>query len=399
MTTTWRRALHPLGPVGAQGLSQAANLAAQLALIALLGKARFADLGLGLMAAATICFLSEIGLGTYFLRESARSGQWLDLWRQSVGSRLIAAMAAAALAWAALAWGAPHPDVARLVLLAALPGLLISTINPTPLLFGLDKVRAASGGVLLRFAIQSGGSVAFALIWPDHAEIGIGLAFTAGIIAQVVVGQMAGLPVLALVPRWPRTMPPTAALRLWGLSLVGTINDRALPFVIGNAHPDILSAALIGLQILQALVGIGTQMDRLLIPAAARGERGQDAQAAWRRLRMPLLLLILPVIAATPAASTFFMPGWELAAFIFALEWASVVIGTPAFALAFARGGEKRVAHFMLVAVPLSTVAQVLLGGRIPLELILTLRLGVAAFVVWLASGCVAALVDDNARV
>ncbi|CDK97817.1 membrane protein of unknown function [Magnetospirillum gryphiswaldense MSR-1 v2] len=398
MTTIWQRALHPLGPVGAQGLSQAANLAAQLALIAFMGKTRFADLGLGLMTAATICFISEIGLGTYFLRESARSEQWLDSWRQSVGSRLIVAATAAALAWAALAWGAPNPGTARLVLLAAIPGVLISAANPTPLLFGLDKVRTASGGILLRFAIQSAGGVAIALAWPHHAEIGVGLAFSAGIVAQVLVGQMAGLPILALAPRRPRTVPPKAALRLWGLSLVGTINDRALPFVIGNAHPEILSAALIGLQILQTLVGIGTQMDRLLIPAVARGERSQDAQATWRRLHMPLLLLILPVIAATPVASTFFMPGWELAAFIFALEWASVVIGTLAFALAFARGGEKRVAYFMLVAVPLSTVAQVFLGGRVPLELILALRLIVAAFVGWLASCCVAALVNDTAR-
>lgn len=109
MTTIWQRALHPLGPVGAQGLSQAANLAAQLALIAFMGKTRFADLGLGLMTAATICFISEIGLGTYFLRESARSEQWLDSWRQSVGSRLIVAATAAALAWAALAWGGTQP--------------------------------------------------------------------------------------------------------------------------------------------------------------------------------------------------------------------------------------------------------------------------------------------------
>jgi hypothetical protein len=398
MTTTWRRALHPLGPVGAQGLAQAANLVAQLALIALLGKTRFADLGLGLIAVATICFLSEIGLGTYFLRESARSGQWLDSWRQSVGSRLIVAVVAVALAWAALAWGAPNPGAARLVLLAAIPGLLISTVNPTPLLFGQDKVRAASVGILLRFTVQGGGSVAIALLWPHHAEIGVGLAFTAGIALQVLIGQMAGLPVLTLAPRWPRTVPPKAALRLWGLSLVGTLNDRALPFIIGNAQPEILSVALIGLQILQTLVGIGTQIDRLLIPATARGERGWDTQGTWRRLRAPLLLLILSVIGATPAASAFFIPGWELAAFIFALEWAAVVIGTLAFALAFARGAEKRVAHFMLIAVPLSTVAQVLLGGRVPLELILTLRLIVAAFVSWLAYNCITALVDDGAR-
>lgn len=146
-------------------------------------------------------------------------------------------------------------------------------------MFGLDKVRTASGGILLRFAIQSAGGVAIALAWPHHAEIGVGLAFSAGIVAQVLVGQMAGLPILALAPRRPRTVPPKAALRLWGLSLVGTINDRALPFVIGNAHPEILSAALIGLQILQTLVGIGTQMDRLLIPAVARGK--------GRRMRKP----------------------------------------------------------------------------------------------------------------
>lgn len=398
MKNAWRRALHPLGPVGAQALAQAANLAAQLTLIALLGKTRFADLGLGLMTASTVCFLSEIGLGAYFLRESARSDQWLEAWRQSAGNRVIMAVIASSLAWAALAWGAPDPDAARLVFLTAFPGLLISAVNPTPVLFGLDKVRAASAGTVLRFAIQGFGSVAIAWVWPYHAEIGIGLAFTAGIIVQVLVGQIAGLPALALIPRWPRALPPKAALRLWGLSLVGTINDRALPFVIGNTHPEILAMALIGLQILQTLVGIGTQMDRLLIPAAARGNTSQTAQATWRKLRGPLLLLACPIVVITPVAAYEYIPGYELAAFIFALEWIAVVIGAQAFALAFARGGENRVTHFILIAVPLSTAAQIFLGGQTPLELILTLRLIVAWLALWLACHCLATLNDDTAR-
>lgn len=397
MTVSWRRALHPLGPVGAQGLSQASNLAAQLALIAILGNARFADLGLGLITATTVCFLSEIGLGAYFLRESARSEHWLDPWRQSAGSRLIVSGLGTTLGWVALAWGAPTPAAAHMVLLAALPGILISSVNPAPLLFGLGKVRTASGGVLARFLTQGGGAVAITLVWPAQAESGIGLAFTGGVIVQVLIGQMAGLPVLALVPRRPRAWPPKAALRLWSLSLVGTINDRALPFVIGNAHPEILSVVLIGLQILQNLVGIGSQMDRLLIPAAAQGESGQNAQDVWRQLRTPLLILIPPIVIATPIAAAVFIPGYVLSSFIFSLEWAAVVVGTPPFALAFAREGEKRVASFMLVAVPLSTLTQAALGGHVPLELILALRLMVAALVAWLAIGCVAAL-NDSAR-
>ncbi len=384
MSASWRLAVHPLGPVGAQGLAQAVNLAAQLSLLSIVGREGFADLGLGLMSASSVCFLGEIGFGAYFLRETARSPDWLDSWREAVGSRLLVLTVAFAMAWAALGWAAPQPDTARLVLLSAVPGILASGANPLPALFGLGKVRVASAGILMRFLMQGGGGVAAVLLWPDAAALGIGAAFSAGLLLQVMLGQAAGLPRMTMFPRLPRSLPPPAALRLWGLSLVGTINDRALPFIIGHTRPDILAVALILIQVLQSLAGLGGQMDRLLIPAAAT-RKGGDPAATLRALLPPLAGAIVVMVVAIPALAWWFHPGLHWAALLLALEWAVVLVGALAFALAFARDGEKRVARFMLVAVPLSTAAQVVVGGHVGLEAVLALRVAVAAIATWLA--------------
>lgn len=383
MDGNWRRALSPLGPVGAQALSQGANLLTQLALVALLGQERFADLGLGLMAATSVCFLGEVGFGPFFLRHAAMSPDWLTSWRQAAGSRLVVSAAALALAWLALAWGAPHPESARLVLLAAVPGIVASAVVPAPLLFGMGRVRMASASVLGRFATQSAASLTAALAAPDHMEAWLGLAFSGGILVQVLAGQLAGLPLAALLPARPRSLPPRPALRLWGLSLVGTLNDRALPFLIGASRPEILAVALIAIQALQSLAGLGGQIDRLLIPQVARQDGARpDFAALWKALRLFITFVAISFIA--PAAALTQNQLWV--AFLLVLEWSMVLIGALTFAVTFARGSERRVARFMLVALPLSAALQVAAINHVPLEAVLGLRVCVAALAAWLAA-------------
>lgn len=369
------------------------NLAAQLTLIALLGADAFANIGLGLMALGSVCFLGEVGFNAYFLRETAKPGQWLTPWREAAGSRLVVLAGISVFAWLALGWSAPQPDLARMVLVSAALGIVASAINPTPVLFGLGRVRTASAGIVLRFSVQAMGCVATALVWPDAIAFGVGFSFAAGIILQVVVGQMAGLPRLALVPRWPRRLPPVPALRLWGLSLAGTLSDRALPFVIGGVRPSILAAAVILLQILHALNGLISQMDRLVIPEAARGG---DVSAVWRTIFPALLSVTVIAVCVLPLLAWRFYPGQQWVALLLAVEWGLVLVATLSFCLSFARHGEKRIAHFILWAGPCSVLAQIWLSAHAELEAVLALRVAVVAITTWLGLQCVRAVTGQS---
>ncbi|OJX67160.1 hypothetical protein [Magnetospirillum sp. 64-120] len=381
MTKALLRTLHPLGPVGAQGLAQAVNLAAQLSLLALLGRAGFGDLVLGLLAATSVAFLGEMGFGSYFLRQSASPRDWLSPWREAVVFRLLALTVLGGLAWHVLGAAAPDPAVSRRVLLAALPGLAATAVNPLPLLFGLGHTRLASASVVARAVVQAVAGVGGALLWPAAADLLLGLGFSAGILLQVVCGRLAGLPAAVLLPRRPRAMPPFPALRLWGLSLVGILSDRALPFLVSDLRPQVLAPALIVVQVLQAMAGIVAQVDRVLVPATVRGA---DPVLTWRMLRAPLAVLAALMCLALPMLAWLFLPGQHWAALLLALEWSMMMTSALTFPLTFAVGREGTAAAFMLGAVPFSILAQVALGAWQGLEPVLALRVAVAATLAWL---------------
>jgi len=372
------RALHPLGPVGAQAVAQGCTLATQLALLALLGRGEFASLGLGLMAATGVCFLGEAGYFPYFLRESAKSDDWMAAWREAAGVRLVVVCSAAVLAWIALGWAAPDASASRRVLAAALPGLGVSVFNPAPLLFGRGNVRSASGGVVVRFVVQ--GALAVGLAWavPGGAAWGIGGAVSVGIFVQASTGPLMGLPWRMFLPVFRLRPPPPVVLRLWGVSLVGILNDRALPFVVGAVRPEILAVALIVIQVLQSLAGLGAQMNRLLIPAAARG--GHPGEI-WRGLRVPLAAASGAMVLVLPGLSWAVQADQAWAALFLALEWAAVLVGGIAFSLVFARGNERPLIALMLAVVPVSILAQILLSEGVGLEAALAIRVIVAAVV------------------
>lgn len=385
MAISLRRALHPLGPVGAQACAQAISLGTQLVLIALLGQAGFADLGLGLAGAMSVGFLGELGLGTYFLRASASPQAWLDPWREAVCIRLLSMAVVGVLVWMALGWAAPSPEISRTVLLAAIPGLVATSANPLPILFGLGRVRLASGSVLLRAMLQGGIGLSVTAWHPDWAAAGLGIGFSLGVLAQLLFGRIAGLPRVMMLPRLPRALPPLPAIRLWGLAVVGTMSDRTLPFLIADLRPQILAPALILLQVLQGLAGMAGQLDRLIIPAAAHGA---EPRLILRSVLPALALISVIMLAALPVLAWTYFPGQAMAAFLLGVEWAMVATGALAFALAFGRATESGVAWFMLTALPLSILAQIFLAPWIELEGVLILRILVAAVASWLAMRC-----------
>lgn len=384
----WRQAIHPLGPVGSQAIAQACTLAAQLALIRLIGADAFATIGLALMALSSVCFIGELGYGPYFLREAASGTDWQRQWRQAAGQRLIVLGAAALVAALALRWSAPDPVPALTMLTAALPGVVLCAFVPTPLLFAQGRVRAASGAVVLRFAVQAVLLVGAATWAPATLPAWAGVAFTAGVAAQIAMGLACGIPLACLRPTFSGLAPARPALRLWGLSLVGTLNDRALPFVVGAAAPDLLAATLILVQVLQGASGVLTQIDRLLVPALARTKEAVTATPAVKGVVLPVLAAALAAALAVTALAAQWRPDAALAAALLMTEWVAVLAGALAFAPAFACRRERPVARFMLAALPVSVAAQIGLAHAVALEPLLALRAVIAATAAVLALAC-----------
>ncbi|MBF0093584.1 MAG: hypothetical protein HQL34_03465 [Alphaproteobacteria bacterium] len=381
-------ALRFLGPAGTQALAQGLALASQLVMIRALEAPAFGSIGLALVAVNTVCFLGELGYGSYFLREAARNENWIDPWRHALGLRLIVLIPSSCAAFLALHWSAPEPSAAAIVLATAAPGILGSAMSPAPLLFGQGRRGAACAGILARAGLQAILIVSAAWVQPERMALWAGVAFSSGVLLQVLSGRVCGLSWDVMRPIFAFRPPEATALRLWTLSLVGTLNDRVLPFVLGAAHPDILAPALILVQVLQAMAGVGSQVDRVLVPTLSTPQaeiRGPDGGELLRRAIVLVSAFGLVFAAGLATLAWALLPGTQLSVAILVGEWAAVLLGGFAFALAYSKGAERPVAAFMVRVLPLSILLQVAAADAVPLEALLLLRLLVAAAVGWIA--------------
>lgn len=385
-----RRALHPLGPVGAQAMAQAMSLGLQLVLIALIGQELFSSLALGLLAANSAVFLGEAGFGTFFLREAARNPDWESLWRASSLTRLGVLVCAIGLSVAALQWGAPMPDAALQVMAAASPGILFSAFNPAPVLFGTGRVRLASGSVLSRFAVQASVGVAVAAVLPERVALGLGVGFSLGLLVQVLFGLAAGLSPRLFVPRLTLFFPSSAVF-LWALAVVSTVNDRLLAFLAGNASPVGLAFLLILIQFLQVSTGLGAQLDRVLVPATAKGgtTKGGRAVDVLRALKRPVLGIIVGVWGSVLGVVAVLHADLLPIVALLLVEWSMVVMTAIGFPVAFATGRERPVVYFLLIAVPLSVIGQVVAIEVASIEVAIALRIAVVLMAAFILLKCI----------
>lgn len=384
MSGLLKKALHPFGPVGAQAGAQGLSLGMQLGLVFLLGEERFASLALGLLAATSVVFIGEAGFGAFFLRESARNPHWGERWRATSLTRLLILGVATLCAALALCWAAPEPEPALLALAFSSPGIALSMFNPAPVLFGTGRVRLASASILARFTVQSGVALGVVAFLPALAPVGVGSAFSLGLLTQVLCGALAKLPPHFFRPRFHLEFPP-GALPLWGVALLGTVNDRLLAFLLGNAAPPGLATALIVLQVLQAFSGLAAQIDRVLVPAAANGPFSLKAQ---RPLAVLFLGCVVLIGTSVIVFCSLFTPDLLTVMGIFLIEWILVLLGAPGFSIVFARGQERRVIRFMLYALPVSILLQVALVHVLSLESAMLLRIVILGWTIQILARC-----------
>ncbi|HLO78207.1 MAG TPA: hypothetical protein VK196_17260 [Magnetospirillum sp.] len=372
---SWRAAFRPLGPVGAQGLTQACNLGGQLVAIAWVGHQAFGSVGLGLMVAATAVFVGDLGYGPWMLREVARDGHWLPEWRAATARRLLVLLPVTLLAAVAVGATAPDPSAGMAVVAAAAPGILLSAFLPGSVLYGLGWARAAALGHILRYAVQAVNLMLGAALGGDSFALMAGYGFTAGIVVQLLAGLAAGLPAAFLWPSWRAGLPPAPALRVWGLSLLGTLNDRALPLVVAVAMHGVLSWLLIAVQVLQGLAGMLAQVDRLVVPGVVRGHHGGIAPAALLTGTTAALAVAVGIAGALLQPGLI-APGWLMLA-----EWHCAMVGAWSFPVLFARDAERPLLLMIAVVLPVSLGLQALGAGRVALVWLLGVRVGAAAVI------------------
>lgn len=364
-----RQAAHPFGPVGAQAVGHLVNLGSQAALAAQFGLDLYGALGLGLVAAATLCFLGEGGYPAIFMREAARGADWLGPWRAACLHRLVlSAMASlAVLAWWLTRYGAGHGGFQ--LLLAAVPGILAAALNPAPLLYGLDRPVAAAGATHARWLVHGLG-IAAALAWaaPDQAGWWVGGAFSAGLTVQTGWAASRGLPWRVLLPA-PGRPPAGAALGLWAVGLLGTLNDRALPFLVEHVRPDLVAPILLLLQVLQGATALIVQLDRLVLPRLAResGDRVALAGRLTLYATVPAGLLAIGAMALAPRGDL------QPAALILA-EWIISVEAATLVSALVASQVERRLFILFLAIVPLGLALQAAAVPSAALALVLAIR-------------------------
>lgn len=404
-----RRALHPLGPVGAQAAAHGVNFAAQALLAAAFGAETYGALGLALIIAATLCFLGEMGYPTLFLREAASRPDWLPDWRRALGRRAVglAVAAVAVVVWRAAADGWDDPGTR--LLLGAAPGVVASAFAPAPVLYGLGAVRRAAATVYLRWATHGVGMLAVAAFCSaENVGLWTGVVFSLGMLAQIPAGLAVGAPAGVFLPSFRAAgsaVPPIAAdaRRMWIMACLGAAHGRAAPFLAEMAAPALLVPALFAHQALQGLAGLFGQLDRVTLPQLAR--QGGASDPAGRRRAARLVLwpsaAAAPLLAAAALTTAAFGPvvwgssqgegagsaGPILAAagFFLLLEWQVQMIGAAMTPIILAKRREAALCAVFVRLVPASLAIQVGLAAMGWFFPALAVRAAVVAAAAWRA--------------
>ncbi|ABC22282.1 hypothetical protein [Rhodospirillum rubrum] len=382
------RALHPAGPIAVQIFGQGVNFLSQTALLAVFGAAFYGPVGLALVAAATLCFLGELGYPVVLLSAVARDDDWPRHWRIALFQRVMVLGGGTPCALGLWAWIYGIESEGWGALAAAAPGIIASAWQPAPLLYGQGRAQAAALSVYGRWGVFGLG-MTLVLILGVPSDWAVGLVFSAGMIAPLLFWPWLGLDAVLLRPLVSRRLGRlgSGALGWWVMSLVGTLNDRGLPFVIEATRPAILAHALLALQVLQGLTALAGQFDRLLVPWLI----GRLKAPGWARdlakVQGGVLSIALGVAALLVAILALAAPMAERGALSwFLAEWALVLCGGAFTAAILAKGRERPFARRLTMLVIIGVIAQagvVLADG--PFAAVMIVRLVVAGLCVVVA--------------
>ncbi|MBK1663183.1 hypothetical protein CKO38_00635 [Rhodospirillum rubrum] len=375
------RALHPAGPLAVQVFAQGVNFLTQIALLAVFGAEFYAPVGLVLVAAATLCFIGELGYPVVFLGAVTRDDDWPRHWRIALFHRMMVLGGGTACALGLWAWIYGIGGEGWGALAAAAPGIIASAWQPAPLLYGQGRAQAAALSVYGRWGVYGLG-MALVLILGVPSGWVIGLVFSVGMITPLLFWPWLGLSAALLRPRANRRLGRLGrgALAWWMMALLGTLNDRGLPFLIEATRPAILAHALLALQVLQGLAALAGQFDRLLVPWLV----GRLKAPGWARdlalVQGGVLSVALGVAALLVGVLALGLPLAERGALSWLLaEWALVLCGGAFTAAILARGQERpfaRMLTILLICGCLSQAGVALAGG--PFVAVMIVRLVVA---------------------
>ena len=316
---------------------QGINFVLQLLLVHQLGKAGFGALGVAQMCIMALIFIGELGMPSYFIREVSIRDDWRAEWLYA--RRLRSAVLLAGLAGLVLFWCLHYETRAGLgFILCAIPAVLISARNVSPLLIAQDQTTHAALGLLVLWGVYALATLATVLLVPtEWLEYGVGAALSLGYFAAMLF--------LRGHVRWPAKTTPHGhhglikrAFIVWFPSLLGTVYGVLLTFIVQHLAPGILVYFLLGGQLLQGISGLNLQLQRVLLSALSAAHHAKPDFTSpmvgemFRLCGLGILIAMLGMFSAALmasglAADTAMLSDVHYFALIIA-EWLLGILGT-----------------------------------------------------------------------
>lgn len=367
--------------------TQAINFAFQLWLLHWLGKPIFGAVGIAQMCVFTLIFVGELGMPSYFIRKVHHGDDWLRLWRYACRVRMamIGLGALALLVFWHLYYGLDHRGFGYVLM--AIPGMLLSARNPTPLLIGQYKNTIAGWGLPVLWCTSVALSlVALVLAGPSHSEYWLGACLSAGYAAQYMF--------LRRHVVWPEKCAAItkAAVRamlaqsttIWLPALVGSMYGLLLTFLVEASAIEILPYFLLGSHIMQGISGINMQIQRILLPILL-SDHAQPAAASSLKKHVFELFSLLIVASVVGMVALVFGLGFmdsdptllhRASAFcLMLMEWMIGILATFLVTVLLAQHRERYIFNVTMASFAISMALQLLLAYMgAPLEAMMLVR-------------------------
>ena len=375
-------------------LAQGINFLVQLTITAQLGKVAFGEIGVAQLYVLSATFIAELGLPNYFIREASQDKHWQRQWRHAVLVRalFLTTVAVGMLIWSGMPLLGQHIP---LYIAAAIPGMIASAWNPTPLLIAQGRSRAAGIGLVLQWGIYSIAAV-LALIFSKvlYVSLILGGAFSLGALVAMLY--------LTKAVEWPkpdgqespfRVAMWRSAVTVWIPGLVGTLYLLLLTFLIRRLAPELLAFFLLGNQFMQGLNGLNMQLQRVLLATLAK-ERHRSASELFPALLSLSSKLAVGLVMAIFAAILLCVCVLHLInvaavdlsyVALILVEWIMTLIGSFLVTQLTAQHGERTIYRITVYSYTVSAAAQLLiaeLGGG--LLLVLLIRIVIAVLQIFL---------------
>lgn len=364
----------PLIGVISYVIAQGLNLLLQFVVIAKYGTALYAKVGLAQVAVMTIVFLGELGYSIYFVREVQLSSNWKEEWRYAQGHRLIVLLVGAITVYVYWYFRYGLQDEGTRYLLCSLPGVILTLYNFSPLFLAQGRYRIGFLGMPLVWAISLSfyGITSLNAVGGSDVGIRLGIGLTLGFLSQALFYILFCRDSCLIGIRFGRTgnVLLINSLRLWALSLLGTLNERLTPFLLEAVALNFLPFYLVISQVLQGASGVLGQINRVLLREQSKSTviaKENSSSCSHPEKKLLIWAIALGTLLACLAGGIVALKHVEIVdrdtvvrlGFLTVFVWLTTALGSLEGTTLIAQRHEKFLFSIMMKCVAISIVFQV----------------------------------------